>query len=313
MDEGTRTAGASGTDDGGEKSRRRLASSRGPGRWLSGHRVLAAVLLLVTWAGGFRAYDLFMDRSDRDDEECFDSSFRAPRGFEPAASPVEFGGEIPPLEMVLGQRRGAARDGLQIDAPARLEEVQLVNPAGERRSKRLEVHASSLDSPAGDTIPRSRVHGRVTVLGQTLVVDVCVDAREVEGLSPGAYEGSLFVTDPRVAPVSVPVAVSVQARYLWLLAPLVLLLPALGLLLVWQSVTSPDHEARFGRGALVTYVTAVGATASVFGAQGLNNPAWGGVNAFFALIATMYVTATGATATLGGAAGAVARDNPGNA
>lgn len=272
--------------------------------------IVAAVVLVASWGGGFAAYNYLMDRSARDDEECIDSSFRVPRTFRPAKPPVEVGGDVPPLEIVMGQRRGVARDEVHIDAPAMLEPVQLVNPEGERRVGRLEVHASSLDGEEGDTIPRREVHGRVKLLGQSLVIDVCIDAREVDGLSPGAYEGTLIITDPRVTPLSVPVTATVQARYLWLLAPMVLLLPALGLLLVWQSVTLSDHKASFGRGALVTYLTAVGATASVFGAQGVNNPAWGGAGAFFALIATMYVTSTGATATLGGAGGAVARDNP---
>ncbi|HEX2057564.1 MAG TPA: hypothetical protein VHI71_04265 [Actinomycetota bacterium] len=293
-------ADADGGDDGVERPfKKRL--TRG---------ILTAVVVAAVWGGGFAAYGFFMDRSSEDDEGCIDSSFRVPRAFRPTNPPVELGGDVPSLEIVMGQRRGVARDEVHVDAPALLEQVQLVNPEGERRRNRLEVHASSLDSLEGDTIPRGDVHGRVKVLGQSLVIDVCIDAREVDGLSPGAYEGTLIITDPRVTPVSLPVSATVQARYLWLLSPLVLLLPGIGLLLVWQSVTSSQHEASFGRGALVTFITAMGATASVFGAQGVNNPAWGGADAFFALIATMYVTATGATATLGGAGGAVARDNP---
>lgn len=262
----------------------------------------------VLWGTGFWVYNYVEDRSDKSDEPCFDSTYRVPRTYSQDEPSVEIGGEPQSLEIAFGQSRGSARDEVHLEAPSGIPHVQLVNEDGETQGRRLEIHATSLDGERG-TLERKYVHGRAKILGSALVIDVCVDGR-TRNLASGTYEGSLIITDPRVAPLTLPVTMTVQARYVWALAPMVLLLPLLGLVLVWQSVTNSDHRANFGRGALVTYVTALGATAAVFGGQGLNNPAWGGAEAFFALIATMYVAATGATASLGGPGGGVAQDNP---
>jgi hypothetical protein len=79
--------------------------------------------------------------------------------------------------------------------------------------------------------------------------------------------------------------------------------------LVWTSVTS-GSKPLFRSGALSTLIVAGGATAAVFGAQGLANPSWGGASALFGLVAAMYTAATGVTVTLGGPGGQAAKDNP---
>jgi hypothetical protein len=109
--------------------------------------------------------------------------------------------------------------------------------------------------------------------------------------------------------MTVPLAVNIQAPYLYYLMPLIIVFPVLGLLIVWTTASKAD-EAKFGRGALTTLIAAVGATTTVFAAQGVSNPAWGGGPlAVGALIAAMYTAATGVTATLGSAAGQVKLDN----
>ena len=259
--------------------------------WLAS---MGALLLLTLWGAGFWLYNDRMDAAAENDLECFDSTF-SDRERKRRGTLVEIPGEAPPLEVAFGQGRGVARDHVSLATVPRMP-------------RRLEVSATPLDGERG-SIARKFVHGRVKVYGDDLVVDLCLDAREIDHINSGEYEGQLVITDKRVAAVSVPVMVEVQARYLWLLAPFVLLLPYLGLVLVWQSVTQAGKKERYGRGALVTYITAVGATGTAFAAQGLRDPSWGGAEAAFAIIATMYAAAAGATASLGGPGGAVGQDN----
>jgi len=252
-----------------------------------------AIVVSGIWVLFAILWDASINRGDRHDPVCFADTFSAPT---PSGTPVSIGTTDEQLQLNFGGSRGAQRDELRLTPP--------VTPPSQ-----LEVQPSALTGDAG-TIPAEQVHVRATGLRDTLLVDVCLDIRTVGRIHSGSYSGVVVFTDPRVTELTIPLGVNIQGRYLYYLAPLVLLLPLLGLLIVWTT-TTPASEATFGRGALTTFIAAVAATGTVFGAQGISNPAWGGgLLAAGGLVASMYTAAIGVTATLGGAAGQVKADNP---
>lgn len=237
-------------------------------------------------------WDGAINRADEKDARCFTDTFTAPAA---TGTPAPLGTVVEQLEIDFGGSRGAERTEVRFTPP---------NPP----PSQIEVQASSLTGKAG-IIPAEQVHVRAHTLRDTVLVDACVDLRTVGRVHSGSYSGVIVVTDPRVSELTMPLVVNVQARYLYWLGPLVLLLPLLGLLIVWTTTTSAD-QARFGRGALTTLIAALAATAAVFGAQGISNPAWGGgLLAVGGLVASMYTAAIGVTATLGSAAGQVQADS----
>lgn len=241
------------------------------------------VLGAVVWVIGASTYIALANHGDRKARPCFTDRFVAPP-LPSGAEVVDLGVISDRLELKFGQDRGPKQDEVQVGA----ENV----PAGS-----LEIGPTALRG-GGGTIEAEAVHVKARVLRNLVLVDACLDLRN-RGISAGTYEGTVIVTDPRASALTIPVTATVQARYLWFLSPLILLFPLLGLLLVWSAASGPGRP-KLGWGALKTIVLAIGATAVVFGGQGLSNEAWGGVLAAGALIATMYTAAVGVTATLGG-------------
>jgi hypothetical protein len=256
-----------------------------------------SIVVVVLWVAGALALSYFLDRGDKKDPPCPQSaqSSEGPASGVPPPSPVDLGTTDEKLEIDFGVTRGASSDEIRLNAPS-------APPTG------IAVAPSSLTGDAG-TIDAGNVRVRATSLRDTVLLDVCLDIRTAGRVHSGSYSGVVIFTDTRVKALTVPLIVNVQGPYLYYLCPLILILPLLGLLIVWTTASKVE-DTNFGKGALTTFIAAVAATAAVFGAQGLSNPAWGGGPLTAgALVAAMYTAATGVTATLGSAAGQVKLDN----
>jgi hypothetical protein len=247
------------------------------------YMVAAAVALL--WPIGYLVYVAVMDRADRTDPVCFpDDGFKAaPTEKDPVVDLGAVGKETK-LHLDFGQSRGRQRDEVSFTV------------AGSPPPQ-LEVRPTALGTK-GHTIDREKVHVRALSDRNQISVGVCIDRNEVGRLHSGTYSGLVTFTDPRVSSLSVPIEMTVQARYLWLLSPFVLLMPLLALYIAWTSIASSDRPS-FGQGAFRTYLAAVGTTGVAFGAAA-SNDSWGRPPAAFGLIASMYAAAAATALTLGG-------------
>jgi len=253
-----------------------------------------AAIVAAVWILGAFALGYFLNRGDMKDPKCPPGSPQSQQQI-PVENPFDLGTTDEELEINFGVTRGASSDEIRLNAPA--------TPPVD-----IAVAPSSLTGDAG-TIDADKVNVRATTLRDTILLHACLDIRTAGRVHSGSYSGVVVFTDPRVKALTVPLTVNVQGPYLFYLGPLILLLPLLGLIVVWTT-TSKMGQTNFGKGALTTYIASVAATAAVFGAQGLSNPAWGGGPlAAGALIAAMYTAATGVTATLGSALGQVKLDN----
>lgn len=243
-----------------------------------------AIAVAALWPLGYLAYNIVMDQADQKDPPCFTDAYVAPpAGSDPI---IDLGtiGEDTKLQLDFAQSRGRERDEVSFTV-AGSPPVQ------------LEVRPTALRSKGG-TIDREVVHVRARSDRNQVSVGVCIDTNEVGRLHSGVYTGLVTFTDQRVSALSVPIEMTVQARYLWLLSPFVLLMPLLALYIAWTSIASSDRPS-FGRGAFRTYLAGVGLTAVPFGAAA-SNPSWGGPLSAFALIGSMYAAAAATALTLGG-------------
>lgn len=252
---------------------------------LSGWRV-GTLILLGLWGLWVVIYQFSMNQRDNKDKPCFSERYVSSQtSTEPIALTAD---AADALRLRFNQSRGTERD-----------QVALV--AGSLPPPELEVSVSALRQE-GETIDGANVHVRARSQRNTVLLDLCVSAKDVGRVSSGVYRGTVTFTDQRVESFAVPVEVSIQARYLWWLAPAVILVPMLALLVVWGDNAGKPRTTGFGVNALRTLVPAIGAAGVVYGAQGIANVGWGGPQAVFGLIASMYAAATGAAVTVGSSA-----------
>jgi hypothetical protein len=251
-----------------------------------------AIVVAVLWPLGYLAYIIAMDQADKKDPACFTDAFTAPpAGTNPVTDLGTIGSETK-LTLSFGQSRGRERDEVSFTVAGSPPE-------------QLEVRPTALRSK-GNTIDRENVHVRALSDRNQISVGICVDRKEIGRLHSGKYTGLVTFTDQRVSALSVPVEVTVQARYLWLLSPFVALMPLLALYIAWTSIASSERPT-FGKGAFRTYIAAFTVTAGAFGAAATND-SWGGPVSAFALIGSMYAAAAATALTLGGPARETERD-----
>jgi len=249
--------------------------------FFSGWKV-GALILLGLWGLWVAGYQLAMNQRDKKDTACFTETYLSS---QTSTQPIALTGADDALRLRFNQSRGTERD-----------QVALV--AGSMPPPELEVSVSALRQE-GETIDGANVHVRARSQRNTVLLDLCVSAKDVGRVSSGVYRGTVTFTDQRVESFAVPVEVSIQARYLWWLAPAVILVPMLALFVVWGDNSGIQATPAFGVNVLRTLVPAIGAAGVVYGAQGIANVGWGGPQAVFGLIASMYAAATGAAVTVG--------------
>lgn len=226
----------------------------------------------------------------------------------PVSAPTEPGkGQIldigrpsgePKLSLSFDSKRGVKRTGVSWETPAG------VTPPDD-----VSLTISPLVGPEGfiDTAPISdnplteRISARTVFGGGRTTVTLCFDARQLPEVDHGQYLGSLATNDERVERLLIPVEVNFQSHYLWWGIPIGAAVFILSLWLVWTTFETQTWPRR-----VVTAATALGAIATVFISQGMENPTWGGPRALGVLTVAMYTAATGATATVAKGAEALA-------
>lgn len=239
-------------------------------KWFAGV-VVTAIILSLGWLVG---YGVFASNRYNDDAKCFNEPFESP----PAEAPtIELKTPAEEAQLAFGQSRGSLSDQVVLDGPSGLPE-------------KLAVASSALASD-NRTIPSEKVHVRAIGQRNRVLLDVCVDAREISHLASGTYKGSIVFLDQRVVPTSVSLTMTVQPRYLYLLAPSILLVPFIALYVVWAAITT-DDKPKFEAGAIRTWLLAVGAAAVAYNAQGISKEGWtGGLSAVGSLLAGIYAAA----------------------
>lgn len=161
------------------------------------------------------------------------------------------------------------------------------------------------------------VNYAVRVIDDEVKIDLCVDPSPTTGEDAKARPGfaewlrGTFTTRAGTHTAQVdlrhqgidadPVTLEIdaQGRYLWLLAPGIVIFPFFAIWLAYPD--PPDHLKEW----LVPALAGAIATGVAFGTQGFNDASWGGTNATFALIAVMYSTSIAAVATAAKAPSAV--------
>lgn len=242
--------------------------------------------LALLWIASYLVYEGVQNRRDSRSSACFDDDYHAPS--VTPSDVIDLGVTEEVLVLDFGQSRGVRRDQIRIDTAA---------DAPAHAPAQLEVAPSDLTGDRG-TLPAELVRTRAKSLRDTILLDACLDLRGADQATPGSYSGVIVFTDPRVSALSVPLTVTTQARYLWLLAPLMLAFPMLGLYLVWTGTVRSTLQ-KDPRIVVTTLISSFAASATVFGVQGVQNLAWGGLLAVAAIVASMYTAAVGVTATLG--------------
>ncbi len=249
--------------------------------WSGRVRRFLPAILGVAWVVWALGYQVVMDQRYADDRKCFVDTFTTA---ETSTTPIALTSNADEtLRLRFDQSRGSERD-------------QIALAAGAPPPPQVQVSVSALRRE-GQTIDDSDVHVRARSQRNTVLLDLCVDARTIDRVSAGVYRGTVTFTDQRVEAFSVPVEVSFQARYLWWLAPLVLFLPMLAMVVI---STDEARAIRWGLSRPRTLIAAIGAAGVVFGTQGVANAGWGGPQAAFGIIASMYAAATGAAVTVTG-------------
>ncbi|MGH9149507.1 MAG: hypothetical protein ACRD0F_04120 [Acidimicrobiales bacterium] len=256
-------------------------------QWFQGNSLFRLGLLALTSVTVCCVFYLalaipYMNRDDERDPPCDPAPPPPAPGPAPAETITLDSGDDT-LDLVFRAARGTERDTLVLAASGDL--------SGEIGA---EVVGLSGD---GRAIPARAVVVRARALRSSVALEVCLAGKDLGREESGSYSGTIVFTDPRITPLSVPFSASIQARYVWLVAPLVLLLPVLALAAVpGTSLGSRRDDAK-------AWVAGLGAAGTVFGAQGLSNPSWGGSVALFGLVASMYVAAAGVVATVSASAG----------
>lgn len=236
-------------------------------KWFAG-LIVGVVVLSIAWLA---IYGLIVVTRYDDDPQCFQEEFDSPVVDSPT---IDLKSPTEEIQLAFGQSRGSLSDQVLLEAPNSLPE-------------KLAVAPSALAS-ADRTIPVDKVHVRATGQRNRVLLDVCVDAREIPHLASGTYKGSIVFLDQRVVPTSVSMTMTVQPRYLYAIAPLILVVPFVALYVVWAAVAG-DDKPKFEAGAIRTWVLAAGGAAVAYNAQGISKPGWtGGLSAVGSLIAGMY-------------------------
>lgn len=241
-----------------------------------------ALGVLTVWALFIAGYQILMDRRDKNDGDCFSEAFQTS---DVSTQPIALtASSDEQLTLRFDQSRGTERD-------------QAIVAAASKPPEQIEVAASALVGE-NQTIQAESVHVRAKAQRNTVLLDVCVDARNIGRVQSGTYNGNVTFTDERVSALAVPIELTIQARYLWWLSPLVLLMPLVALYVTWGSLP-PAERPTISHGLVRTVVAGIAATAVVYGAQGIANRGWGGAQAAFGLIGAMYAGAAAAAVTIG--------------
>ncbi|HEV7721124.1 MAG TPA: hypothetical protein VGO60_07555 [Iamia sp.] len=278
--------------------------------WLwSGAGLIVVALALVLWWAGVFGWFYLQDTATSSDcangtkEIQAESTAGAGAGTEngddpdaPAATATST--LTAPESFDFTSRRDAQTHVIPIEVEGEVPDVS-----------KAEVVVDGFDGPAG--APAIDAVYDLRAVGSGLVLEVCIDSRplKVSGETvarkkapgiidwlrgtadtrPGTYTTNVHIVQDGVATEPIPIQVRFQGRYIWLLAPLVLFMPALAISIVY-SKTPPD-------GWWLVYFTTLGATAVAFNAQALSDPDWGGIVACFGLVGATFTSAV-AAATL---------------
>ncbi len=248
---------------------------------------------LLLWVVFIVGLNLYMTQRDGDDPKCFEDTFS---NDDVSTDPIAL---TAPSDELLSLRFEHARGK---------EQDEVIIAAAAKPPEHLEVAVSAL-SGERQTISSEDVRVKATSQRNTVFLDLCFDARDVGRIQNGTYKGLVTFTDERVSALAIPVEATFQSRYLWWLAPLVLLMPLVALYVTWGSLPSAERPT-LSHGLVRTFVVSVAAAGVVFGAQGIANQGWGGVQAAFGLIGGMYAAAAGAAVTVGSATSRENQDPP---
>lgn len=225
-----------------------------------------------------------LNRADSDDPPCEQQQgAAASRRTDPPVDAEPIGLEPGEEELLLamGFGRGTENHSVTLAAGSPIE-----------GDDRISVTTTALVGDSG-AIPARYVKATARAARSAVILDVCIESNAVGMEENGTFTGSVIFTDERVSPLTVPVTVTAQSRYIWAVAPLVLILPFVALSVTSATRFKASHQN------VRAWMGGVGAAGAVFGAQALANPSWGGPVATFGLIASMYVAATGIAATVG--------------
>ncbi len=165
-----------------------------------------------------------------------------------------------------------------------------VTTSGTPPTGEVTVFATPPNEKGEGVLPRPKVHAAME--GDLLVIQACVSFdRTVSRRISGNYTGKIVIDDPRFEPAAIDYVATVQARYLWLLAPAIVWIPILAWFIVGKS-------AFWTNAGMASLLAAAAGAGSVYAAQGLRNPSWGGGwETAIVLLALMYGAATGVLAT----------------
>lgn len=258
-------------------------------------RLVVVGLAGVVTCGLVLVTSLFvMGASEKNDTECMEASTGETTAEETGGTPlIALEPGLDKLVVPLAYRRSP------VHATTTLA-------AGSDVTGNIDAVPTTLTSNDGGTIPKESVQVEARGVRSTVLLDVCVEGGALGWDDNGTFNGFVIFTDERLEPLTVPVTVTAQSRYIWGLSPLVVFFPFLALAVTsstpfFKRQDSKDEGSKVDvqRTADVkAWIGGIAAAAAVYSAQGLANASWGGPVATFALIASMYVAATGVTATV---------------
>lgn len=170
----------------------------------------------------------------------------------------------------------------------------------------FEATAGRLSQSNGDEIPPESIAVWTRRIGSELFLSICISPSD--GLPAGDYKGSVYLTDPTLDVVKVPVHVTAQFQWIDLLYGLLLILPCMAIAYVWYTGRIaagadpwdwPSIQEWIAVNFLLLFVVG---SASVWAALqvAFSNPSWGatgfGSTAVFGASLVAAVTAVTAVA-----------------
>jgi hypothetical protein len=304
-----------------------LAQVKGFATWLwSGRGLLAVALVLALWWAGVFGWFYFQDTATtsdctnttkdvvadgavadeavttEDEAEVVEDDEAAPDEPTVGAGAEDVAGTsgqlVVPDSFDFTTRRDAQTHVIPITVPGEL-------PAD---IEQAEIVIEGFDGPGG--APAIGAVHSLHDVGSGLVLEICIDSqpltvdddtvsREETGFTdwlrgttntrPGTYTTNVHIIHDDVTIEPIPIQVRFQGRYLWLLAPLVMVMPALAIAIVY-GLKPPVRWP-------LVYVSTLGTTAVAFNAQALSDPDWGGIVACFGLVGATFTSAI-TTATI---------------
>lgn len=246
-------------------------------------KIVFAATALGIWVAFAGFYHWAMDNIAQSEPQCEEAvSESTSEAGEPSYTLTQPAPEEA-MSINFGQDRGPKRDEMRWPVEGRL-------PA---EISSMEVESTSLQGPRA-TIDDRFVHVSARRQGDAVTISACLDGYEMGGLRSGSYEGSIILTDPRFHSVSIPLTVTVQARYLMsIFLPGIFLVTApLAVWMVWSKFS--DKDSRLGAHALRAGMAAVLISAPIFLSQGWSVADWGGFASAAALAVSLYAAAAGA-------------------